>query len=75
MKATDIFAKIEEGWKYVAYDPKRNKIYLLSAAYKCLDTEDVWFDYQDGEKRKKVRHFNKRIRTRKTKHWIYLGPK
>lgn len=71
----DFFAEIEKQWKHVAYDPKYNKIYLLSAPYKCLDTNDIWFDFQDGKKTKRPLNSNRRIRQSKTNNWIYLGKK
>lgn len=70
-----IFERIEAKWKHVAYDPKSDKIYLLTDPYKCLDTNDVWFDFEDGRKEKKVLINNRRIRRSKTKNWIYLGLK
>lgn len=70
-----IFERVEAKWKHVAYNPHTDKIYLLTDPYKCLDTKDVWFDFQDGQKYKKPRNFDKRIRRSKTKTWIYLGVK
>lgn len=75
MKAEDIFDRIEAKWKHVAYDPKKDKIYLLTDWYRCLDTKDNWFDFQDGRKEKKCLINNRRIRQSKTKAYIYLGEK
>lgn len=70
-----MFDRIEAGWKHVAYDPKKNKIYLLTDCYRCLDTKADWFDFQDGRIGKRVLVNNRRVRASKTKHWIYLGEK
>lgn len=71
----DIFDRIEQKWKHVAYDPRSNKIFLLTDAYRCLDTRDTWVDFQDGRIEKRILNNNRRVRVTKTKGWIYLGEK
>lgn len=71
----EISKRIEATWKHIAYNPKNDSLYLLSDPYKCMDTNDTWFDYQDGKPEKKVRINAKRIRQSKTKDWIYVCEK
>lgn len=71
----DIFDRIEAKWKHIAYDPNKNKIYLLTDPYRCLDTKDDWFDFQDGRVENKILNNNRRIRRSKTKDWVYLCEK
>lgn len=62
-------------WKHVAYDPKTNRIVLLTDLYRCLDTRADWFDFYDGRKEKRILTNSRRVRVSKTKDWIYLGEK
>lgn len=74
MKYTDIFEKIEQQWKHVAYDPKKDRIYLLTDVYRCLDTRADWLDCQ-YQLETRVLINNRRIRYSKVKKMIYLGAK
>ncbi len=71
----EIFNAVEDQWKHIAFDPKANKIWLLTDPYHCLDTKADWFDAQDGQDNRKVRNNAKRVRESKTKDWIYICPK
>lgn len=75
MNLEELYRRIEATWKHVAYDPKKNKIYLLSDPYRCLDTKADWFDFQDGRKEKRVLINSRRVRVSKTSNWLYLGKK
>lgn len=71
----EIFKRVESKWKHIAYDPKADKIYLLTDLYRCLDTKADWYDFQDGRKETRILTNSRRIRDSKTSHWVYLGEK
>lgn len=71
----EIAKRIESSWRHVVYNPKSNKIYLLSDRYRCLDTKADWYDFQDGRIEKRVLTNNRRIRVSKMNNWVYLGEK
>ncbi len=70
-----IISRVEAQFKHVAFDPKNNKIYLLTDPYESDGDKDAWFDFADGRPFSVVKNFGPRIRVRKTKGWIYLGAK
>lgn len=65
-----ILDRVEAKWKYVAYDPKADKIWLVGDLYHCLDTKADWYDIEDGDG--KLRTNCRRIRKSKTRDWVYI---